>query len=357
MIYKTYTVGGILMHHGVQGMHWGVHNGPPYPLDSEKSTGNSLRTENIEKIRKQNLRKFKNCWSIYQTKRQDKYLEDRHMIKKGTKMYRVTTDPNEKMEGSTYVSYKDADRYMYGNWVAGNAKRDGKKSYEVTYKLKEDLVIPSRKDMQDAYNKAIEKVGKKSVDEATKRFIIGDRALNKDIEQAKKDYEASDKFLKKMDSDPNYVVRKSSDGSKYGLFAHDQSTKSIAEIGVSQLNNGSAYKQAKRTVEAILQKVGDKEMSHYALAVGTLTANPKLKEEMISILKSKGFNAMVDEAGVGSISTSSGYVNREGVEPLIIFSKGDSLKTKKTKEKGYDPTNMVYYYSTMNALSKSRKNF
>ncbi len=32
-----------LYHHGVNGMKWGVKNGPPYPLSSDVSTGNSLK--------------------------------------------------------------------------------------------------------------------------------------------------------------------------------------------------------------------------------------------------------------------------------------------------------------------------
>lgn len=29
--------GNELYHHGIQGMHWGVKNGPPYPLDKKVS--------------------------------------------------------------------------------------------------------------------------------------------------------------------------------------------------------------------------------------------------------------------------------------------------------------------------------
>lgn len=32
-----------ICHHGVEGMHWGVKNGPPYPLDSSISTGMKLK--------------------------------------------------------------------------------------------------------------------------------------------------------------------------------------------------------------------------------------------------------------------------------------------------------------------------
>ena len=34
-----------LYHHGIQGQKWGVTNGPPYPLDSDVSTGKKLKKE------------------------------------------------------------------------------------------------------------------------------------------------------------------------------------------------------------------------------------------------------------------------------------------------------------------------
>ena len=45
MIYETYSVGGVLYHHGIQGMHWGVQNGPPYPLSKSISTGSRLKEQ------------------------------------------------------------------------------------------------------------------------------------------------------------------------------------------------------------------------------------------------------------------------------------------------------------------------
>lgn len=44
-----------LFHHGVQGQHWGVQNGPPYPLDRSISTGSRLK--NAEKDSKEALKK------------------------------------------------------------------------------------------------------------------------------------------------------------------------------------------------------------------------------------------------------------------------------------------------------------
>lgn len=60
----------------------------------------------------------------------------------------------------------------------------------------------------------------------------------------------------------------------------------------------------------------------FALTARSLgSASPIVKDSVIRILKEKGYNAMVDEGGVGGVSSP-----REGVEPLIIFDGGSSLK-------------------------------
>lgn len=58
MIYKHYTIGGELYHHGIYGQKWGVKNGPPYPLGSgdhsasEKKAGwrKSLKKSGLKKV-------------------------------------------------------------------------------------------------------------------------------------------------------------------------------------------------------------------------------------------------------------------------------------------------------------------
>lgn len=52
-----------LMHEGVKGMHWGVRNGPPYPIDKEKTSkykneDGSLNRKGLQK-QKDILRKIK----------------------------------------------------------------------------------------------------------------------------------------------------------------------------------------------------------------------------------------------------------------------------------------------------------
>ena len=40
---SMYSRNAELYHHGIQGQKWGVQNGPPYPLDSDVSTGKRLK--------------------------------------------------------------------------------------------------------------------------------------------------------------------------------------------------------------------------------------------------------------------------------------------------------------------------
>lgn len=40
---SMYSRNAELYHHGIKGQKWGVHNGPPYPLDSDVSTGKRLK--------------------------------------------------------------------------------------------------------------------------------------------------------------------------------------------------------------------------------------------------------------------------------------------------------------------------
>ena len=45
---SMYSRNAELYHHGIKGQQWGVQNGPPYPLDSDVSTGKRLKKEASE---------------------------------------------------------------------------------------------------------------------------------------------------------------------------------------------------------------------------------------------------------------------------------------------------------------------
>lgn len=319
-----------LVHHGVQGQKWGVHNGPPYPLDSSVSDGNKLKASKPATGLLVGL-KYKVA---------DRQAYEKHKIKKGTKMYRMTTNENEVEKGSTYVTYQPADRQFYGAWVAGNAVRDNKKATEVTMKLKEDLIVPGRDDMSEAFDNALKKNGIKTVNKALVDFVIGDRVRNGDIASAKKKYDA----LVKANNDLNEFIKKAKpdDEIKWKRtgtvmeYSDPKTGKTIAKRDDAHVLDAQAYASAKASYDRILNNWKNKKMSDIEVGMATLTKNPKIKSSMISYLQSKGFNAMVDEAGAGIMPIDSTLANREGFEPLIIFDREKSLGVKK-KKNVYNP--------------------
>lgn len=270
-----------LYHHGVKGMKWGVRH-------DRIATHRRTRT-------------------TFGANRQDRSLGERHRIPKGTLMYRTTADADEKNAGSTYVSYQDADRKYYKAWVTSNTPMS-KDVYEKTFTLSEDLLIPSRDEVKSAYQEAIIKLGQKTVENAAKQFVIAPRVEGGDIKKAEKDYA----FYRKVEYDGKKVSDK--EWAKYSY------------------ENGQSYEYAKYTYDSIMSANKDKRISDFALGMGTLTKNPKVKEYMINSLKDKGYNAIVDEAGVGALSYNGKTAPREGQETLILFDRSKSLKEVKTEK-------------------------
>lgn len=270
-----------LYHHGVKGMRWGVRH-------ERMATHRRTRT-------------------TFGANRQDRSLGEKHRIPKGTMMYRTTTNADEDNVGSTYVSYQDTDRKFYKAWVTSNTP-SSKPVYEKTFKLSEDLLIPSRDEVRSAYQEAVMKLGQKTVENAAKQFIIAPNVEGGDLKKAEKDYA----FYRKVEYDGKKVSDK--DWKKYDY------------------DNGQRYEYAKYIYDSIMAANKDKRISDFALGMGTLTKNQKVKEHMIKSLKEKGYNAIVDEAGVGSMSYNGKTASREGQETLILFDRSKSLKEVKTEK-------------------------
>ena len=327
-----------LYHHGVKGMKWGV--------------------------RKDRIPTHKRTYTTFGANRQDKTLGERHRIPKGTKIYRTTTSMDENGSGSTYVSYQTADRLYYKAWVTYNARRDGKDVYEKTYKLKEDLLIPSIDEVRKAYSDAVTKIGKKSVDYALEKFLIGDRVVGNDIAQAKKDWKLY-KAMTKATEDGQVVLTGSNQETGEEVITQFKTGKNgqivtgkdgkpvpVRSMTGKQAANAEVYSSGATMYHRLLELNKDKTLSDYAIGMGTITKNPKVKEEMVKTLKAKGYNAIVDEAGVGSISTNGKTANREGQETLILFDRDKSLAEVKTEKIG---DNYNLYYDRNVASDKLRR--
>lgn len=80
------------------------------------------------------------------------------VIKKGSEMHRVTTNPNSQRKGHAYVSFMDADvkgyQYEITNWRAVGNKNV--KTYDLTMKLTKDLKIANESEKAKAFVKLVE---------------------------------------------------------------------------------------------------------------------------------------------------------------------------------------------------------
>lgn len=226
-------------------------------------------------------------------KRRSEYFTQERTIPKGTKMFRTTTntfDMNNK--GSTYVTYMQADRDLY---KGGHIKlRDKKQTYEHEMTLNKDLKIPSREQFQDTLTVVIDKNPKllqQSVNDYLEMLIPKNSFdrwdITTDPNTGKVDTSLWDKFV-----EGSYEMRK--------------------DIPVIE------------------------QWGAIAVSLGKST---ELKNEVIKSLKNKGYNAMVDEAGVGGEDRMI-----EGIDPLIIFDSSvlDVNRTQKITSKEEQKSNKNY---------------
>lgn len=111
-----------LTHYGVKGMKWGVRKDHPY----------SIKRTNDDDI----------------------------ILKKGSNIHRITSNPNESKEGHAYGSFteKDVNHYRKSvtSWITENSN-DYKnvRTFDMTQKVTKDLVAPSERKKVDTFLKLL----------------------------------------------------------------------------------------------------------------------------------------------------------------------------------------------------------
>ncbi len=248
-------------------------------------------------------------------RRRSEYFTSERTLPKGTKVYRTATTNSKTIGGRkpTYVSYLDPDRDLYkSGHIRVRDKAD--KAYEYEMTLKEDLKIPSRSTFIDTVDNVIKKnpkLFKESIEGFFKVIMPEGSSRRADIEfdpmTGKFDTKRFDKYVKESYTYGKNIPVK----EQWGTIA----------MSFGQSDN--------------------------------------LKKAVINELKSKGYNAMVDEASVGGLKRSAGGSSAtvEGIDPLILFDssilKVDNIseigsKEEKDSAKKYlkwrnTATNSAYY--------------
>ena len=233
-----------------------------------------------------------------------------HKIKKGTIIYRSSLHNNETDYGPKYVTFRKEDRDFYRDYIQGQSN-DGKFN-EYQYKLKEDLIIPSQDVLKQVQNDVIKnEKNQKEVDYAIEKFVLGDEGKKKVSE------------LKYFDS-----VKNVSDIAD--LFQSGKITVEDADTYYDML-------QANDLIERV-------KSSNFSKVSASMMYAKNTKQQIIDILKEKGYNAMVDEAGVGVAGKDNeGNLIREGLEPLIIFDSEKVLSDRTKVEYNLANDNDAYW--------------
>lgn len=260
-----------LMHHGIKGQRWGIQNGPPYPLN-----------DRVAKRISKNIAKRGRPESMRQM----------HVIPKGTKIYRVSPKSSEDLSGHKYVTYLPSDRNLYKGGYLTQLKSNygldkNAKAYEHEFETTEDLKIPSREKVKEVSQRIMNdpKIKKESIKNAVKMFI-------EDSDFS----EADNKFYKENTNSEEYKIYKK-ERDAYIKRTLDRMTKQYEFDKTSDTG----------WFDSVVRYLG--------------MSSPIIKQTLIDQLSKEGYNAMVDEAGVGGI----GRTAREGIEPLIVFNGKTSM--------------------------------
>ena len=270
--YKYPITSDELYHYGVKGMKWGVRR-----YQNKDGT-----LTDVGKRRAQNVRSEARLIST----------TDGYILKKGTKVQRISNDAEDKVKEYTYVSFSKHDNDFYDKYFTEKLEYDDdtKDIYRNTLTTTKDLKIPSR----DANKRIFKEMYEEHTAEMIESMATSRRLADINYYGSKYQFKVGSE---KYNGD---YKRAFDDATKYYVGRYSNMT-------IKQLQDDAYYD--------FMNSLASNSASSRAVRVAYFDK-----------LKAKGYNAILDDndsSGLGA----RGYKDEETPTcPLIILNASEVLK-------------------------------
>lgn len=298
-----------IAHHGIKGMKWGVRR---YQNPDGSYTDAGRERYGINNPLKNRYSKD------VQSGRVDHNNPDHPDLKKGTRLYRISSKESDLGNKRLYVTYdeaKDRNYYLSGIWNPDNAKVLYEQYLEPVKDLKVASLPKVSKEAAAIYGNDPIKVG-----EAFTKTLIGTRLAGEPAEllSAYSKWDGTAKSLNGVKV-PGYSSAQEISDRLYELTPGTKS-RIVSDLTTQYSVNPSAL---------------------YKDAADAVNGDPKAQNELSKRLQALGYHAQVDTGGLGTLQPGSNRKERSvGVDgrtpaygrvsndPIIVFDSEKNLKER-----------------------------